>query len=167
MSNRLYLKEGENISDLIGRFVYLSYTPARCGVIIDTWKHSSSSWSAYPIFCKVEWLKTTKTYPDKITEHRVDFLKDFDELIKEHQNKFLKHKKTLGELQILKLYKRYGVWIVRKYKDNSLNIIHIEKFINPPSKKDIKKLKKQYPEDIVEVCPRELVEIYKEDKKWL
>lgn len=161
MSKRLYLKEGENINKLIGRFVYLAYTPARCGVIIDTWKRDFG----YPqISCKVEWLKTTKTYPDKITEHILGSLNDFDDLINEHQNKFVKHKKTLGELQILKLYKRYGVWILRKSKTNSFDVIHIEKFINYPSEKDIKKLKKQYPGDIVEVCPRQLVEIYKKRK---
>lgn len=166
MSKRIFLKEGENLHELIGRFVYLSYTPSRCGVIIDTWKHRSSR-SAYSIFCKVEWLKTTKTFPDKITEHRLDFLKDFDELINDHRNKLIKHKSTLRELKNLKFYKRYGVWILKKSKFKCFDVIHIEKFINPPSKKDIKKLKKQYPGDIVELCPRELVEIYKKDKNWL
>lgn len=166
MSKRMYLKEGENLHEVIGRFVYLSYTPSRCGVIIDVWKWKYISDNP-PILCNVEWLNTTKTYPDKITEHRLNSLKDFDELINDHQNKLIKHKSTLRELKNLKFYKRYGVWILKKSKYKSSDIIHIEKFIKYPSKKDIKKLQKQYPDDIVEVCPRELVEIYKEHKNWL
>ena len=55
MSKRISLKEGENLYELIGKFVYLAYTPSRCGVIIDAFMHGSGR---QPIRCKVEWLKT-------------------------------------------------------------------------------------------------------------
>lgn len=159
MSKPIYLKEGQTPKDLIGRFVYLSYTPARCGVIKNVYDRDKKDLSlGSHLFCLVEWLKTTKTYPDKLTTHRLNFLNDFEELAKDHKNKYLKHEKTLGKLKNLKYNKRYGIWVLKKGKSKSLDIIHVEKFLDEPSQKDYDKLKKQYPNDIVEVCPKELVE---------
>jgi hypothetical protein len=168
MAKTIYLKESETLKDLIGRFVYLSYTPARCGVIKNVYESNESDkkdvslgpvcGSKPHLICLVEWLKITKTYPDKLTTHRLNSLNDFEELVKDHKNKYLKHEKTLGKLQNLKYNNGYGIWVLKKGKSKSLDLIHVEKFLEEPSQKDYDKLKKQYPNDIVEVCPKNLVE---------
>ncbi len=155
MAKLMYLKEGENLSSLVGKFVYLAYTPSRCGVIIDARMHGSEN---PPIMCDVEWLKVTKTYPDKITAHRLSSLNDFTELIKEHQNKFVKHKKTLEALKKLK-YRRHGIWVLKEDKKRKcFDVLYFAEFLNEPTKNDILKLQQMYPDDIVEVCPKNLVE---------
>lgn len=59
-------------------------------------------------------------------------------------------------------YKRYGIWVLRKGKDG-FGIIYLEKFSKPPSEKEIDKLKQKFPEDLVVVCPENLVDCLKEN----
>ena len=91
MSKLIYLKKQETLRELIGRFVYLSYTPSRCGVIRSVWESDEKLGSGFGLkphlLCLVEWLKTTKTYPDKLTTHTLIHLNDFEELMRDHKTK--------------------------------------------------------------------------------
>lgn len=60
-------------------------------------------------------------------------------------------------------YKRYGIWVLKQGR-GCLDIIYLQKFSKQPSEQDIAKVKQKFPDDLVEICPENLVAWLKKEK---
>lgn len=77
--------------ELIGRVVYPSYSPAQCGVVIKAWAGEQGGYSWRTMVRIRNTRGGNNDYP-------LLGLKDFEDLVSDHQRKYEKHSKTLHKL---------------------------------------------------------------------
>jgi len=79
---------------MIGKIVYESYAPAKCGKIVDCWIHDPSD-RAMPC-ATIKWLKTGQT-----SSRGLIGMGDLELLVEDHKRKIKTHEKRIKEIKKL------------------------------------------------------------------
>jgi len=89
------MKTNADIHKVIGLIIYEPYQVSRVGKIIDAWMHKSGR-AKIPV-CKIRWLKQTKKYPIKESQHGMMGLNYYEDLMESHKRKYENMSKIFKE----------------------------------------------------------------------
>jgi hypothetical protein len=79
---------------MIGKFVYMPYTPAKCGKIVNCWMQETAGWPQ--AVASIKWLKTGET-----SDRGLIGMGDLELLVEDHKRKIKTHEKRIKELKKL------------------------------------------------------------------